>query len=148
MVGQEWVDSGKPARPSMYYRDKNGNLPDEELTKIMNDIHGNEERLSNSAAKAFNKMVLDAKKDGVVIKITDAYRICGSPGDNQKGIWSQWAAREKELLGGNSAADPDPNTGVEWIKNRGGKCTSNHGWGNAIDISGSAAIGWVKNKSN
>ena len=53
----------------------NGRLPSSKLTKIQNDIKGNEEHLSNAAAIQFNKMVVDAKKQGVNITLNDAYRV-------------------------------------------------------------------------
>ena len=62
----------------------NGRLPSSQLTKIQNDIQGNEEHLSIGAAIQFNKMVADAKKQGVNITLNDAYRVCGQPDDYVK----------------------------------------------------------------
>ena len=117
----------------------NGRLPSSKLTKIQNDIQGNEEHLSNAAAIQFNKMVVDAKKQGVNITLNDAYRVCGQPNDYVKYMkgqikFTQWAAWEKKLKGGNDAAKPYPHTAEQWNKNGGGYCTSNHGFGNAIDV--------------
>ena len=105
----------------------------------MNDKNGNVEYLSNEAAVQFNKMVEDAKKEGITIKISDAYRPCGEPGDlkryNNKEIrFTQWAAREIEIAGGNDAANPQPADPKKWLKKGGGYCTSHHGWGNAVDF--------------
>jgi LAS superfamily LD-carboxypeptidase LdcB len=110
----------------------------------MSDVSGRKEYLSNAAAIKFNKMVADAKNDGVNIKLTDAYRACGQPGDYKNGKWTQWSAWEKyKFHGGNLAASPYPPKAENWNKNNGGYCTSNHGFGNAIDVEKSG-WGWVK----
>ena len=139
MVGNEWINSDKPERPKTVYTNKNGNLGSSELTQIMNDTGGRVEYLSNEAAAQFNKMVEDAEKEGINIKITDAYRPCGEPGDYERhkrgARFTQWAAWEKHIFyKGNKAAKPRPSTEDKWVKNGGGKCTSHHGWGNAVDF--------------
>lgn len=145
LLGKDWVNDGKPKRPEENVDDsddsgrdynKNGKLTSSELTQIMNDLKGSKEYLSKAAATQFNKMVADAKKDGVNITLTDAYRICGNPGDYERGLWSQWYAWEDyKFHGGNVAAKPVPSTKAKWNEQGGGYCTSNHGFGNAIDVS-------------
>jgi len=125
----------------------NGNLPSSQLTKIQNDVQGNEEHLSIGAAIQFNKMVVDAKKNGVNITLNDAYRVCGQPDDYvkyKKGEIkvSQWATwEEHKFYGGNPAAKPIPDTKKKWNEQGNGYCTSNHGFGNAIDVS--SGIPWI-----
>ena len=120
----------------------NGRLSSSELTSVMSDVSGRKEYLSNAAAIQFNKMVVDAKKQAVNITLTDAYRVCGNPGDYDKGLWTQWMAWEAyDFHHGNLAAPPSPRTAEKWNKNGGGYCTSNHGFGNAIDVSG--GISWI-----
>ena len=120
----------------------NGRLSSSELTSVINDVSGKKEYLSNAAAIKFNKMVADAKNEGKNITITDAYRTCGQPGDYANGKWTQWAAWEKHVFyRGNDAAEPQPNNMKKWNQNGGGYCTSNHGFGNAIDVSD--GIPWV-----
>ena len=151
LIGKDWVKAGKPKRPDEEEevekdndngkRDwkKNGRLDLSELTQIMNDKSGTKEYLSKAAATQFNKMVVDAKEKGVIITLSDAYRICGSPNGTEKGF-TQWKAYKKYKAGGNVAAEPYPNTAEKWNKlpvypNDGcGYCTSNHGFGNAIDV--------------
>jgi len=92
-------------------------------------------------------MVVDAKKEGVIIKLTDAYRVCGQPGDYEKGIWTQWAAWVKhKKYRGAVAAKPYPSTAEKWNKNGGGYCTSNHGFGNAIDVP-EPGRSWIRKNS-
>lgn len=141
LYGNEWINSGKPKKPKSNYSTDNGNIKSENLTQINNDINGNVEYLSKEAATSFKSMFEKAKSEGVIINITDAYRPCGEPGDyekykNKEIRFTQWAAWEQ--YGGNAskAAKPNPSTESEWIRNGGGYCTSNHGWGNAIDIAG------------
>jgi hypothetical protein len=126
----------------------NGKLPSSQLTKIQNDVQGNEEHLSIGAAIQFNKMVVDAKKQGVNITLNDAYRVCGQPDDYvkyKKGQIkvSQWATWEKHKFhGGNAAAKPIPDTKKTWHERGGGYCTSNHGFGNAIDVADGKS--WIR----
>ena len=151
LIGKDWVKAGKPKRPDEEVKvekdndngkrdwKKNGRLDLSELTQIMNDKNGTKEYLSKAAATQFNKMVVDAKEKGVKITLSDAYRICGSPNGKEKGF-TQWKAYKIYKAGGNVAAEPYPNTAEKWNKlpvypNDGcGYCTSNHGFGNAIDV--------------
>ena len=154
VVGNEWINSDKPERPKTVYTSKNGNLDLNDLTKIMNDVSGNDEYLSKEAAIQFNKMVVDALKDGITIKITDAYRPCGEPGDYERYLnkeirFTQWAAWEQYKYNPKKAAAIYTPKGKKckskrvWDKNGGGYCTSNHGLGNAIDVAGD-----IKGKAN
>lgn len=126
----------------------NGNLTINDLTLVGKDDQGNEEYLSKEASLWFNKMKEDAKKEGVNIEISDAYRPCGRPGDYdryKKGEirFTQWAAWEQHNFDSKKAAKPNPPTAEEWNK-KGGFCTSNHGLGNAVDVNGPKAQKWVK----
>ena len=145
LYGNEWlysttvkVDDDDVKNKKTTYITKNGNIDKSDLTKIMNDTNGKEEYLSKEAALQFNKMVIDAKKEGIDIKITDAYRPCGEPGDYErykKGArYTQWAAWEENNFNPNRAAAPYPSDKTEWLKQGGGKCTSHHGLGNAVDF--------------
>lgn len=127
---------------------KNGNLSLDDLTYIGKDADGNDEYLTNKAALWFNKMKEDAKKEGVTIEISDAYRPCGKPGDYERykkeGIrFTQWAAWEQYKFNPKMAAKPNPPTAEEWNE-EGGYCTSNHGLGKAVDVNGWKARKWVK----
>jgi hypothetical protein len=150
LIGKDWVKAGKPKRPDEEVKvekdednkrdyNKNGRLDSSELTKIMNDTNGRTEYLSKAAAIQFNKMVVDAKKEGKNITISDAYRLCGSP-NGKENVFTQWKAWKIYLGGGNVAAEPNPSKAEKWNElpvypNAGcGYCTSNHGWGNAIDV--------------
>ena len=90
----------------------------------------------------------------IKIKLTgpsSAYRKCGGPGDYTKnlsgGEFTQWYAWEKYKAGkGNKASYPVPSTEAKWIEKGGGYCRSNHGWGNAIDVSGYEAQQWIKKR--
>ena len=158
LIGKDWVRANKPKRPDEEVKvekdednkrdyNKNGRLDLSELTKIMNDTNGTKQYLSKAAAIQFNKMVVDAKKEGVIIKLTDAYRVCGQPGDYEKGIWTQWAAWVKhKKYRGAVAAPPHPSTAEKWNKNGGGYCTSNHGFGNAIDVP-EPGRSWIRKNS-
>lgn len=159
LIGKDWVNAGKPKRPEEEVgveveddgkrdsKDRNGRLELSELTQVMNDVDGQKEYLSKAAAIQFNKMVADAKNEGVVIKLTDAYRVCGNPGDYEKGLWSQWSAWEKyKFHNGNLASAPVPSTKEKWNKG-GGYCKSNHGWGNAIDVFKGEGREWVRKNS-
>lgn len=116
---------------------ENGKIPESALGKIDTG-----QPLEKNAAEAYMRMKNDAKKDGVDIKLTgpsSGYRECGEPGDYTQGKsggkFTQWYAWELYKAGkGNLAANPTK-----------GKCTSNHGLGKAIDVSGSAAKKWIKN---
>ena len=155
LIGKDWVNAGKPKRPKEEKvekeednkRDysKNGRLNLSELTQIMNDTNGRKEYLSKAAAIQFNKMVVDAKKEGIDITMTDAYRPCGKPGDyvkykNGEIGFTQWAAwdhrkgRNGAPGGGAVAAPPNPSLAADWFATDSNYCTSNHGFGNAIDV--------------
>jgi hypothetical protein len=126
----------------------NGMLPDSSLMYVNNPDGGKSSaRLSVEAGSNFNKMIDDAKKDGISIKLVGAnsgYRKLGSnEGDwkttcNNQGF-SQWCAWLKYKAGkGNEAAKPG---------------TSNHGMGNAIDVEncerGGKVHNWlIKNSKN
>ena len=79
--------------------------------------------------------------------MTDAYRVCGQPGDYEKGLWSQWAAWvDYTEHRGNLATKPYPSTAEKWNKNGGGYCRSNHGFGNAIDVP-EPGRSWIRKNS-
>jgi len=146
-VGNEWINTNpKPKKPKLIYKDKNGNLDSNQLTKV---ITGH--LLSKAAASKFDEMYKAAEEDGVTLKLSgpsSAYRLCGGPGDYTRnlsnGQFTQWYAWESYKFGsGNKASRPVPPTEAEWIKQGGGRCKSNHGWGNAIDVSGRKAQKWV-----
>ena len=149
LLGKDWVNAGKPNRPDEEVEvkvdnDKNGRINLSELTQVMNDVSGQKEYLSKAAAIQFNKMVADAKNEGVEIRLNDAYRVCGNPGDFEKGLWTQWSAWEDyKFHNGNLASAPVPSTKEEWNKN-GGHCKSNHGFGNAIDVFKGEGRKWVR----
>jgi len=95
--------------------------------------------LQKDASEAFMRMKTDAKKDGVELKLNSAYRECGQKGDYTerrcRDGFTQWCAWEKYKAGrGNLASNPTTSKG----------CKSNHGWGVAIDVSGSKAQRWIK----
>lgn len=155
LVGKDWVNAGKPKRPEEVEvevddnRDynKNGRLELSELTQVMDDVGGQKEYLSKAAAIQFNKMVADAKSEGVNIRLNDAYRICGNPGDYEKGLWTQWSAWEEyKFHRGNLATAPEPSTKEKWNEG-GGYCRSNHGFGNAIDVFKGEGRKWVRKNS-
>ena len=167
LIGKDWVNAGKPKRPKEEKvekeednkRDysKNGRLNLSELTQIMNDTNGRKEYLSKAAAIQFNKMVVDAKKEGIDITMTDAYRPCGKPGDyvkykNGEIGFTQWAAwdhrkgRNGAPGGGAVAAPPNPSLAADWFATDSNYCTSNHGFGNAIDVPGKGQK-WIRKNS-
>ena len=88
------------------------------------------------------RMKSQAKKDGINIDLSgksSAYRLCGQKGDYNKGLsngqFTQWYAWELYKSGkGNLAANPSNSSG----------CSSNHGWGIAIDVKGTQAQNWIK----
>ena len=156
LLGKDWVNAGKPKRPDeeveVEFDDKrdyqkNGRFSLSELTQVMDDRNGQKEYLSKAAAIQFNKMVVDAKNEGVNIQLNDAYRVCGNPGDHAKGVWTQWSAWEKyKFHGGSPATAPHPSTKDKWNKG-GGYCASNHGFGNAIDVTDGKGREWVRRNS-
>lgn len=114
----------------------NGKLPDSELWSIPDGGW-----LRHDAARAYTAMCNQMHAKGVAPPgVADSYRPLGHPGDLAKGIWSQWAAKERQLQGGNLAATPGQ---------------SNHGWGLAIDSEDpvdlerfGAPFGWQKRWSD
>lgn len=116
---------------------ENGKLPDYVLKSIDTG-----QKLWKPASISYMRMKNDAKKDGVNIKLSgnySAYRPCGQKGDyTQKKCvdgFTQWCAWEKYQAGvGNLASNPADTNG----------CSSNHGFGMAIDITGSDAKKWVR----
>jgi hypothetical protein len=56
---------------------------------------------------------------------------------------SQWATWEKyKFHGGNAAAKPNPDNKKTWNERGNGYCTSNHGFGNAIDVADGKS--WIR----
>jgi D-alanyl-D-alanine carboxypeptidase len=96
----------------------NGKIPEEALGKVGNTNH----KLWAPAAENLNKMIEDAKREGVNIGITDSYRPYEEQVDlaRRKGLYSQ----------GGLAAKPG---------------TSEHGWGMATDLDLNAkALTWMR----
>jgi LAS superfamily LD-carboxypeptidase LdcB len=85
----------------------NGRIPQDALGRVGGTGH----RLWAPAAENLNRMIEDAKRDGVTIGITDSYRPYAEQVDlaRRKGLYSQ----------GGLAAKPG---------------TSEHGWGMAVDL--------------
>lgn len=92
---------------------KNGRIPASEMTDI-----GGGHRLEDSAASAWQRMVEDAKEDGVNLKLTDSYRSYDA----------QVSVRKRK---GHKVATATPGTSI-------------HGWGKAIDVAGDAARKWIQ----
>jgi D-alanyl-D-alanine carboxypeptidase len=101
----------------------NGKIPPEALGRVGDTRH----KLWAPAAEKLNRMIEDAKRDGVKIGITDSYRPYAEQVDlaRRKGLYSQ----------GGLAAKPG---------------TSEHGWGMATDLDlNSEALSWMrKNAKN
>ncbi|WP_433829019.1 M15 family metallopeptidase [Actinoplanes sp. CA-015351] len=96
----------------------NGKIPDDALTKVGETGH----KLWAPAAENLNRMIEDAKREGVKIGITDSYRPFEEQVDlaRRKGLYSQ----------GGLAAKPG---------------TSEHGWGMATDLDLNAkALNWMR----
>ena len=96
----------------------NGKIPANALEKVGNTNH----RLWAPAAESLNRMVNDAKAQGVKIGITDSYRSYSEQVDvaRRKGLYSQ----------GGLAAKPG---------------TSEHGWGMATDLDlNNKAQAWMR----
>jgi hypothetical protein len=116
---------------------ENGKLPESVLRKIDTG-----QKLYIPASVSFMRMKNDAKKDGVNIRLVGAfsgYRPCGQKGDFIERRcdtgFTQWCAWEKYKAGvGNLASNPTTNIG----------CTSNHGWGIAIDVANNDAKAWIR----
>jgi D-alanyl-D-alanine carboxypeptidase len=113
-------DKGIPEDLAAY---GNGKIPEGALGQVGQTGH----KLWAPAAESLNRMVEDAKRDGVKIGITDSYRPYTEQVDlaRRKGLYSQ----------GGLAAKPG---------------TSEHGWGMATDLDlNSKALGWMrKNAGN
>ncbi|MFC6569586.1 M15 family metallopeptidase [Actinoplanes utahensis] len=101
----------------------NGKIPENALAKVGDSRH----KLWAPAAESLNRMIEDAKRDGVKIGITDSYRPYTEQVDlaRRKGLYSQ----------GGLAAKPG---------------TSEHGWGMATDLDlNGKALSWMrKNAGN
>jgi hypothetical protein len=116
---------------------ENGELSDSVLQEIDTG-----QQLYKPAAISFMRMKNDAKKQGVNIDLVgdySGYRPCGEKDDyklrNCSTGFTQWCAWEKYISGkGNLASNPTDSNG----------CSSNHGFGMAIDVKGSSAKKWVK----
>lgn len=96
----------------------NGKIPPEALGQVGDTRH----KLWAPAAENLNRMIEDAKRDGVKIGITDSYRPYAEQVDlaRRKGLYSQ----------GGLAAKPG---------------TSEHGWGMATDLDlNSEALSWMR----
>ena len=96
----------------------NGKIPSNALAPVGNTGH----KLWAPAAESLNRMVADAKAQGVTIGITDSYRSYGEQVDvaRRKGLYSQ----------GGLAAKPG---------------TSEHGWGMATDLDlNNKAQAWMR----
>ncbi|BAL86555.1 putative D-alanyl-D-alanine carboxypeptidase [Actinoplanes missouriensis 431] len=96
----------------------NGKIPEEALGQVGNTRH----KLWAPAAQNLNRMIEDAKREGINIGITDSYRPYAEQVDlaRRKGLYSQ----------GGLAAKPG---------------TSEHGWGMATDLDLNAkALSWMR----
>jgi zinc D-Ala-D-Ala carboxypeptidase len=96
----------------------NGRIPTNALEKVGDTKH----KLWAPAAESLNRMMADAKRDGVTIGITDSYRSYDEQVDvaRRKGLYSQ----------GGLAAKPG---------------TSEHGWGMAADLDlNGKALTWMR----
>ncbi|MEU4424568.1 M15 family metallopeptidase [Actinoplanes sp. NPDC024001] len=96
----------------------NGRIPENALGRVGNTSH----KLWAPAAENLNRMIEDAKREGVTIGITDSYRPYAEQVDlaRRKGLYSQ----------GGLAAKPG---------------TSAHGWGMATDLDlNNKALSWMR----
>ena len=116
---------------------QNGKIPVVNLLKIDTG-----QFLEKNASQSYMRMKTKAKNEGVNIDLTgnsSGYRICGNKGDYNSGLsngqFTQWYAWELYKSGkGNLAANPSNSSG----------CSSNHGWGIAIDVKGYKARQWIR----
>ena len=117
---------------------ENGRIPLNKLKKVEEGQY-----LVKKAGESYLRMKADAKKDGIIFELpyaTSTYRPCGDEGDYRNGqckdgLFTQWCAWEKYKAGaGNLASNPTTSRG----------CTSNHGWGLAIDVKPTKAQNWIK----
>lgn len=100
----------------------NGKVPPTSLQ----EVGSTGQKLWAPAAERLTSLIADAKKDGVTIGITDAYRPYAEQVDlaKRKGLYSQ----------GGLAAAPG---------------TSDHGWGMATDLSlNSKALSWMRSHAS
>ena len=129
---QEAVAQGRTANKSYSLNAKgiptdlaaygNGRIPASALEQVGDTRH----KLWAPAAESLNRMIADARRDGVTIGITDSYRPYAEQVDlaRRKGLYSQ----------GGLAAKPG---------------TSEHGWGMATDLDLDAkALGWMKQNAD
>ncbi|MFC7533487.1 D-alanyl-D-alanine carboxypeptidase family protein [Actinoplanes sp. GCM10030250] len=100
----------------------NGKIPDNALAQVGGTGH----KLWAPAAENLNRMIEDAKRDGVTIGISDSYRPYAEQVDiaRRKGLYSQ----------GGLAAKPG---------------TSEHGWGMATDLDlNGKALNWMRKNAD
>lgn len=92
-----------------------------ETQPVTAQFPANEHYLARDAAVGFDAMVRAAERDGVKIRLLEAYRTL----ERQRYFWRLY------LAGGNLAASPG---------------TSNHGWGTAIDVDRryAEALPWMR----
>ena len=103
---------------------KNGKLSNSELVSI-----GPGHRLSPKAAATFLEMEKAAKEDGVTFDVSDSYRTFEI--QNDKFDWERYRESGERKKRGTNIAMALPGT-------------SNHGWGNAIDVFPKKAQDWIK----
>lgn len=106
------------------YTGKNGKLSASELKPISGG-----HKLSPKAADAFLKMEKAANKEGIKFNVTDSYR----PYEIQDKYfdWERYKSTGERKKRGTNVAMAIPGT-------------SNHGWGNAIDVGPAEAQDWIK----
>lgn len=99
---------------------QNGRIPLDKMVAVKGVHYKGEAThyFEPTAGSAFQRMVADAAKAGVTIKLTDSYRTYDS----------QVALRRDK---GGQVATATPGTSV-------------HGWGRAIDVAGDAARKWIQ----
>lgn len=112
------VSNGVVQPPVELARWGNGRIP----ASLLEAIGQGEHRLARDAAKAFKAMAADARRDGVILTVSDSYR---SLDEQAAMVESRGHYGE-----GGLAAEPG---------------TSAHGWGMAIDLDlNGRAIGWMR----
>jgi peptidoglycan hydrolase-like protein with peptidoglycan-binding domain len=118
--------SSMPAGPSNSDEPtgKNGKLSNSELKSI-----GNGQKLSPKAADAFLEMEKAANEDGVTFDVSDSYRTFEI--QNTIFDWERYRESGERKKRGTNKAAALPGT-------------SNHGWGNAIDVFPKKAQDWIK----
>jgi D-alanyl-D-alanine carboxypeptidase len=95
---------------------QNGRIPKSAMKAVK--VGGSTHHFEPSAAAGLQRMVADAAKDGVTIRLTDSYRSYDAQVDVRK-------------RKGHKVATAEPGTSV-------------HGWGRAIDVAGDAARRWIQ----